>query len=458
MGLSAIKGKSPPRSRSRLALITHVRRDLQVGYSRPLELTDLWRLEDQRSSCHLSDILGHNFYEKYAYVDKEFHSFSTRLEDAPSTSNDTVDDTSNEKGTTLANANEKGSQAPALEPMTSRADLPGPTEHNPKEASVRQAEKTFVASTDRWKWILLLFKKGGSSRSQTPEEYEKAAVRARSKRLFWAAFGTVRKDLVLAFTARVISRGLQVSMSVVIKELIRYVTESHRWNEASDSERVDLRQPRSVGVGFGLAIGLAAMQQTTFLLSAFYAYRSIMAGSYLRIAMIDQVSRKAMKLSTRARVKQTAGRLTTAVSGDAAFLEIGAYSVIDIVVEPIAIVAGCALLIYNLKYSALVGVGILFASSPILTAMMNQLIGSRQEQMKLIDKRLRLLTEIFKAIRQIKLYAYESFFGERIIQVREKELSALKRNVWNRRWVHVHDPSHDSITDLTDSCTVLSSR
>jgi ATP-binding cassette subfamily C (CFTR/MRP) protein 1 len=57
--------------------------------------------------------------------------------------------------------------------------------------------------------------------------------------------------------------------------------------------------------------------------------------------------------------------------------------------------------------------------------------------MKFIDKRLRLLSEIFKSIRQIKLYAYEAFFGERIIQVREKELGRLKVIVWNRRQVTI---------------------
>lgn len=218
-----------------------------------------------------------------------------------------------------------------------------------------------------------------------------------------------------------------------MKELIRFVTRAHRWHEASDLERTTLPLPKSLGVGFGLAIGLAALQQSIFLCNGFYSFRSIMAGSLLRTAVVDQVARKSMCLSTRARVRQSTGRLTSAVSGDAHFMDTATYCVIDIVVEPIAIVAGCALLIYNLKYSALVGVGILFASSPILTVMMNKLIASRKAQMKLIDQRLRLLTEVFKAIRQIKLYAYEAFFGERIIQVREKELHHLKANVWNRR-------------------------
>jgi len=227
--------------------------------------------------------------------------------------------------------------------------------------------------------------------------------------------------------------GIILASSVVVKELIRFVSESHAWSKAPEDGRLNLRQPKHIGVGFGLAIGLAAMQQTAFVLNGVYGYRALFGGSLLRIALIDQVSRKSMRLSTRARVKQTAGRLTSAVSGDATFLDTGTVSMVDVIVEPIAITVGCALSIYNLGYSALVGVGVLFASSPILTAMMNQLIGSRQEQMKFIDKRLRLLSEIFKSIRQIKLYAYEAFFGVRIIQVREKELGRPKVIVGNRR-------------------------
>ncbi|KAH8086808.1 multidrug resistance-associated ABC transporter [Filobasidium floriforme] len=322
-----------------------------------------------------------------------------------------------------------------LQPMVSRADLPG-ANVNPKAASIRQAEKTFVPSTNRWTWVLPLFlKKKDISGSMLAEKHEKAAMRSHSIRLFWSCLRTVRRDLLIALSVRLVSRGIILASSVAVKELIRFVSESHAWSKASDDERINLSQPKHIGVGFGLAIGLAAMQQTAFILNGVYGYRSLFAGSLLRIALIDQISRKSMRLSTRARVKQTAGRLTSAVSGDATFMDTGSTSMVDVIVEPIAITVGCALLIYNLGYSALVGVGVLFASSPILTAMMNQLIGSRQEQMKFIDKRLRLLSEIFKSIRQIKLYAYEAFFGERIIQVREKELGRLKVIVWNRSMV-----------------------
>jgi len=226
---------------------------------------------------------------------------------------------------------------------------------------------------------------------------------------------------------------MNVASSIILKELLRFVTDSHRWHNATEVERESLKKPRSVGAGFGLSVGLVAMLQIVVILNGLHGFNAMLGGSLLRTGVIDQVSRKSMKLSTRARVKQTNGRITTAITGDAAFIDNGAYSLIDVIVEPIAILAGFALLLYNLRVSALVGIGVLLASSPILAALFNKLVGSRQAQMALIDKRVRLLSEVLKSIRQIKIYAYEAFFGERIIQIREKELSRLKINVLNRR-------------------------
>ncbi|KAG7527800.1 hypothetical protein FFLO_06590 [Filobasidium floriforme] len=382
---------------------------LQIGYSRPLQLTDLWRLEDERLCYYQSNLLAHNFYNKYTHIDAAY---------CKPCSNSEGTQTKTTKAEVVVDPNGDALQkiSPQEEVKTT-VDWPG-TEIDLTATSIGQAEETLLPTTDCWTWIQLFFsRKKSVPASISPEKYHKSAARSHSMRLFWSCLCTVRQDFAVSLVARLVS--------LVVKELIQFVSESHAWSKATDAERVNLHQPKQIGIGFGLAIGLAAMQQVSFLLN----------GSLLRIAIIDQISCKSMRLSTRARVKQTSGRLTSAVAGDASFVDSGSTSLIDVIVEPIAIIAGCALLIYNLKYSALVGVGVLFASSPILTAMMNQLIGSRQEQMKFIDERLRLLSEIFRSIRQIKLYAYEAFFSERIMKIREKELGRLKVNVWNRSMV-----------------------
>jgi ATP-binding cassette subfamily C (CFTR/MRP) protein 1 len=57
----------------------------------------------------------------------------------------------------------------------------------------------------------------------------------------------------------------------------------------------------------------------------------------------------------------------------------------------------------------------------------SDLTKSRQQQLKMLDRRVRLTTEVLSTIRQIKLYAYEGFFGKRISDYREKELARLRK-------------------------------
>lgn len=57
----------------------------------------------------------------------------------------------------------------------------------------------------------------------------------------------------------------------------------------------------------------------------------------------------------------------------------------------------------------------------------SELTKSRQQQLRMLDRRVRLTTEVLSTIRQIKLYAYEGFFGKRISAYREKELARLRK-------------------------------
>lgn len=73
------------------------------------------------------------------------------------------------------------------------------------------------------------------------------------------------------------------------------------------------------------------------------------------------------------------------------------------------------------------GVGILGLASPVMAFLSIDLTRCRQQQLKMLDARVRLTTEVLSAIRQIKLYAYEGFFGKRITEYREKELARLRK-------------------------------
>ena len=186
--------------------------DDQVGYSRPLEFKDLWRLEDERLSAHQSKLFEHNFYDRYAHIDAAYRR--PRYENLGEKDNSTGGRYSSGTDASLVDVTSHDLNEERLHDMhpgTSRADIPG-SEPNIKDASIRQAEKTFVPSMNRWGWIFHLLTRSPKANNLTPEQYEKAATRSRSLRLFWAAFRTVRKDLIMAFFARIVSRKCTVLM------------------------------------------------------------------------------------------------------------------------------------------------------------------------------------------------------------------------------------------------------
>jgi L-ribulose-5-phosphate 3-epimerase UlaE len=62
-----------------------------------------------------------------------------------------------------------------------------------------------------------------------------------------------------------------------------------------------------------------------------------------------------------------------------------------------------------------------------MAILYSDLTNTRQQQLKMLDRRVRLTTEVLSTIRQIKLYAYEGYFGKRITEYREKELARLRK-------------------------------
>lgn len=75
------------------------------------------------------------------------------------------------------------------------------------------------------------------------------------------------------------------------------------------------------------------------------------------------------------------------------------------------------------------GVGVLAISSPSIAIMTQGLVTTRQQQLKMVDQRVRLTTEILSNIRSLKLYAYETYFGDRILNCREKELARVRKRL-----------------------------
>lgn len=70
-----------------------------------------------------------------------------------------------------------------------------------------------------------------------------------------------------------------------------------------------------------------------------------------------------------------------------------------------------------------------------LVLMFFGMIKSRKQQMVVVDKRVRMLSEVINNIRAVKLFAFESFFGERVSDLRRQEIDRLRANGLNRSFM-----------------------
>lgn len=64
--------------------------------------------------------------------------------------------------------------------------------------------------------------------------------------------------------------------------------------------------------------------------------------------------------------------------------------------------------------------------------MFTLMLRYRTRQQSIVDERVRLMTEVMSNIRNVKLYAYEAFFSDRIAEYRQRELVELRKNGLNR--------------------------
>nr|ODN90116.1 cadmium ion transporter [Cryptococcus depauperatus CBS 7841] len=251
------------------------------------------------------------------------------------------------------------------------------------------------------------------------KEYDMSLIKAMYKTVWWSWW----KAIILKSCAA----GLQVTSPLLTKLFIEQLTLAHTHHSDPSST-----PPKSLGYGIGLSFALFAMLQAASLFSYQALQRGSVIGFMLRAALIDLISRKSMKLSPTSKVELTNGKITTMVSADASFLDFSAPMTLDLIVQPVQILVGLGLLIWTLGYSALVGVAVLALAGPLQAYMFTLMVRTRLSQLAHVDHRVRLLSSTITAIRAVKLFAYVSYFSQKVQELRKKELVFLRRNGLNR--------------------------
>jgi ABC-type uncharacterized transport system substrate-binding protein len=82
------------------------------------------------------------------------------------------------------------------------------------------------------------------------------------------------------------------------------------------------------------------------------------------------------------------------ISADATRLDMAAQFAHNLWVSPIQLVVGIALLISNLGYSALVGLGVMILGFPVAGLLVAQFFKARMKMVGLTDQRVRVVQEV----------------------------------------------------------------
>lgn len=228
----------------------------------------------------------------------------------------------------------------------------------------------------------------------------------------------------------------RICSPLLTRDLIQQITQAHSG------------QPANLGRMFGVSVGNFLLLLLASWLEFHSDARTISLGMQIRGAVIDLISRKSMRLSNKARIKMTSGRINTMVSADASYLV--SWREISLIaglahhassrggcVDPanrcwnrLADIRSRILCISRLSSESKCEPAdqVLALSAPFQWYMFKRMYRYRDAQQKVVDQRVRILSEVIGSIRAVKLYAYETYFSQKISSKRKEELAMLQQN------------------------------
>ncbi|WVQ83494.1 hypothetical protein IAT38_005635 [Cryptococcus sp. DSM 104549] len=219
---------------------------------------------------------------------------------------------------------------------------------------------------------------------------------------------------------KVVSDVSQLMLPLLVKALINFSKEVYEANQNGTP------QP-NIGRGIGMAIGLFCLTVMQSVCQHQFFFRSMATGVLARATLISAVYKQAMELSVDGRVEHPNGRLLTYISSDISRIDYCAQWFHAIWTAPIQLTLTLVLLIIQIGPSALVGFSLFVVLTPLQTWFMNVSFKVRKKSMKWTDSRSRLLRELLSSMEIIKFFTYEIPFLKRIKDFRRKEMFGLRK-------------------------------
>ncbi|KAL7855414.1 hypothetical protein AOLI_G00190180 [Acnodon oligacanthus] len=168
----------------------------------------------------------------------------------------------------------------------------------------------------------------------------------------------------------------------------------------------------------------------TFLQSVFlqqYFHRCFILGMKVRTAIMAAVYKKALVVSNDARKESTVGETVNLMSADAQRFNDVTNFIHLLWSCPLQVILSVVFLWIELGPSVLAGLLVMVLMVPINGLLATKSKTFQMQNMKLKDKRMKIMNEILNGIKILKLYAWEPSFETQVQGIREQELKVMKK-------------------------------
>ncbi|CBX97089.1 similar to ABC multidrug transporter [Plenodomus lingam JN3] len=298
--------------------------------------------------------------------------------------------------------------------------------------------------------------------------FQRRRAEGKQRPLIGAMYDTFKWEFIIGGLCQLSASVIQAVAPYVLRYLIAFAVRAYA------SQQTGSPAP-NMGEGFGLVVGITALQFLQSMATNHFMYRGMMIGGEARGVLIALIFNKAMKLSGRAKAGGQAtveapppdikpgseaeikwykkmmgkkkkkkekkggtdgvagdgegwgnGRIVNLMSTDTYRIDQASGFFHMIWTAPLGILITTALLLVNLTYSALPGLAMIFISMPLLGQAVKSLFRRRVAINKITDQRVSLTQEILQGVRFVKYFGWETSFLERIQNIRKKEIHGIQ--------------------------------
>ncbi|GMT31383.1 hypothetical protein PFISCL1PPCAC_22680, partial [Pristionchus fissidentatus] len=220
-----------------------------------------------------------------------------------------------------------------------------------------------------------------------------------------------RVDIIAAMLVKCLADLLQFANPLVLDSLIRFTEELHRplWQ------------------GVLLALTMFTASELSSLLLNHYYYLMYRVGTRIQSCLTSAIYKKTLRLSNASRREKTVGEMVNLMAIDVDRFQQIAPQTMQYWSTPLQITLALIFLWRQMGIATMSGMAVMLLMLPCNFLISMMIRKYQVRQMRLKDERTKMVNEVLNGIKVIKLYAWEPPMEGVISNLRDRELSLIRK-------------------------------